>query len=174
MTASRYHPDERVNNLTVLAFANLTQAFQLRDALLALEGERLFHLAEAAVVTREPDGRVQLHQPVIDNAAGCAAIGSLTGLIVGTVFMLPGLGVAVGSGIGAIIGALSDLGVDDQFMKKMGAMLTPGTSALVLLGDKAELDALGQRLGVLLRGSTLLSTTVNPEREAEIRKLLQN
>jgi hypothetical protein len=44
---------------------------------------------------------------------------------------------------------------------------------LAVIGT-ADLDKLKIRIGPLLKGSTLLQTTVNPERKAEIRKLLEN
>ena len=165
-------PHPPMNNLTVIAFGNATQAFQLRDALVNLQGQGLFDLADAVVVTRDAAGKVELHQSQ-SAVAGCASAGSVVGLILGLVFMLPWVGSAVGAGVGAIVGALSDLGVDERFTKDLGATLTPGTSALALLGSKAKLDQLGERLGPLLRGCTLLHTNVNTEREAEIRKLLE-
>ncbi len=164
---------QRMNNLTVLAFDNATRAFELRDALVKLQGESLFDLADAVVVSRDVAGKVQLH-PAASLVAGCASAGSVAGLIVGAIFMLPGVGSAVGAGIGAIVGALSNLGVDDRFVKDLGATLTPGTSALALLGSQAKLDDLGERVGPLLKGCTLLRTTVNTERQAEIRKLLES
>jgi uncharacterized membrane protein len=165
--------DETMDNLTVLAFSNTTQAFQLRDALVDLQGESLFDLKDAVVVTRDATGKVQLHQSV-RAVAGCASAGSVAGLIVGAIFMLPWAGSAVGAGVGAIVGALSDLGIEDRFIKDVGATLTPGTSALFLLGKKGQIDKLGKRVGPLLRGCTLLHTSVNTEREAEIRNLLEN
>ena len=174
MSFSRYHQSERIHNLTVLAFGNATQAFELRDALVKLQGEKWFELVEAVVVTRDAGGKVKLHQPVIQDVAGCATMGSLVGMILGAIFMVPWAGSAVGTGVGAIVGALANLGIDDRFMKDLGTTLKPGTSALALLGSKAQLDKLGERLGALLKGSTLLSTSVDTEREAEIRKLLQN
>lgn len=49
-------------NLNVLAFDNATQAFRLRDAMVDLQGESLFDLVDAVVVTRDASGKVQLHQ----------------------------------------------------------------------------------------------------------------
>ena len=57
--------------------------------------------------------------------------------------------------------------------KELGEALKPGTSALAVIGT-AQLEKLKERIGPLLKGATLLQTTVNPERQAEIRKLLES
>jgi uncharacterized membrane protein len=160
-----------MSNLTILAFDNPAQAFLLRDALLNLQGEALFDLSDIVVITRDAAGKVELHQ-TLKATAGLASAGSVTGLILGAIFTVPWLGSAMGSGVGALVGKLADLGIDDRFMKELGATLRPGTSALALLGTKARLDELGKRVGPELKGATLLQTTVDEERESEIRALL--
>jgi uncharacterized membrane protein len=160
-----------MHNLTVFAFVNPTQAFQVRDALLELQGQSLFDLAELAVVTRDAAGTVTLdHSPGL--VSGCASVASVIGLIVGAIFAVPWAGTAVGAGVGAVVGALSRFGIDAGFIQELGATITPGTSALAILGSKARLDELGQRLGPLLRQCTILRTNVDTEREKEIRNLL--
>jgi uncharacterized membrane protein len=160
-----------MHNLTILAFDNPNQAFQVRDALLNLQGESLFDLAELAVVTRDESGKVTLHQPN-GSVGGCASAGSVVGLILGAIFAVPWAGSAVGAGIGAVVGALTRFGIDLEFIKELGSTITPGTSALAILGSKAKLDELGKKLGALLRNTTILRTNVDPERESEIRELL--
>jgi len=160
-----------MHNLTVLAFANPTQAFQVRDALIELQGQSLFDLAELAVVTRDAAGTVTLdHSRGL--VSGCASVGSVIGLIAGAILAVPWAGTAVGAGVGAVVGALSRFGIDVGFIQELGATITPGTSALAILGSKGNLDELGQRLGPLLRQCTILRTNVDTEREKEIRNLL--
>jgi uncharacterized membrane protein len=161
-----------MQNLNVLAFKNESQAFQLRDALVQLEDEGLCEIIDAVVVTRDAAGNVNLHQSMGGKAAFTAG-GSVVGMIVGFLLANPLLGIIVGTASGAAIGARVDLGISDRFMKDLGAALTPGTSALCLLGSKARLDEFARRLGPLLRGCTILQTTVNKDREDEIRKILE-
>ena len=42
--------------------------------------------------------------------------------------------------MGAIAGTMSDVGIDDKFIKQVGESITPGTSALFLLTSHAVLD----------------------------------
>jgi len=161
-----------MQNLNVLAFKNEAQAFQVLDALVKLEHESLCEIIDAVVVTRDSSGKVKLHQSVGGTAAFTAA-GSVAGMIMGALVLNPLFGSLAGAASGAAIGALVDLGISDRFMKDLGATLTPGTSALCLLGSKGQLDELGKRLGPLLRSCTILQTTVAKDREAEIRKMLE-
>ena len=57
----------------------------------------------------------------------------ISGLLFGLLFFIPILGLAVGAATGAIAGSMSDVGIDDKFIKSVGASITPGTSALFLL-----------------------------------------
>jgi len=41
------------------------------------------------------------------------------------IFLNPLLGFAVGAGAGAVSGALTDVGINDKFMKELSAGLTP-------------------------------------------------
>lgn len=160
-------------SLTVLTFPTSTQALQLQEAMVRLQGESLFELSDAVVVTRDASGKVKIHQSLGAAVAGCVSAGSMAGLIVGAIFAVPWAGSALGAGAGAIVGALSDLGINDRFMKDLGTTLVPGTSALFLLGSGAQLEALRGRIGPLLKDCTLMQTTVNTAREAEIRQLLE-
>jgi uncharacterized membrane protein len=158
--------------LTVLAFDNPTQAFQLQKALVKLQGESVHNFEDAVVVTRSAKGKVKVHS-AINAVTGCAVAGSMAGFCMGTIFLLGFPGSVVGAGAGAIVGALKNLGIHDRFRKELGEALKPGTSALAVIGT-ADLDKLKTRIGPLLKGATLLQTTVNPERQAEIRKLLES
>jgi len=158
-------------NLNVLAFPSTTQAFEVRDALLKLQGQGLFELADAVVITRNRAGEVKLH-PSSSAVAGCASAGASVGFLAGLAFLVPWVGTAVGAGVGAMVGRLVELGVDARFMREVAEAVKPGTSALAILGSKAQLDKLGSSLGPLLKGSTLLQTDVDLSREAEIRALL--
>ena len=159
--------------MIVLAFPSAKGAFEARKAFKQLHRESLTELRDAVVVTRDASGKVKLHQSE-GVSASLTSAGSVLGLIVGVVFMVPGVGSAVGAGVGAAVGAALDLGLDDKFLKDVGHTIQPETSALFLLGSNVQLDRVRERLGTLLKGCTILKTTVNTEREAEVRKLLDN
>lgn len=160
------------DNLNVVAFKTPDQAFALQKLLLDLQGERLFQLTDAVVVVRHADGSVKLHQSLGQAVPGYASAGSIVGLILGGILGAPWLGSAVAAGVGACVGAARDFGVDDAFAKQLGETLQPGTAALVLLGSQLLLDEFTQHAGDLLKDCTLLQTSVDPQRRAEIEKSL--
>jgi len=161
------------HRMIVLAFPDDQGAFEAQKAFKKLSRESLLELREAVVVTRNVAGKVKLHQSE-GVSTSLTSAGTVLGLIVGVVFMVPGVGSAVGAGVGAAVGAALDLGLDDDFLKEIGQTIQPGTSALFLLGNNVQLDKVGERLGSLLKGCTLLKTNVNVEREAEVRKMLDS
>ena len=97
----------------------------------------LEHMSNLIVIgfNNEADA-VQLHQAVNLTAAG-AASGALWGTLIGLFLLNPLLGAGMGAGFGALSGKLADIGINDQFMKDLGATLTPGSSALFVLVRKS-------------------------------------
>ena len=75
----------------------------------------------------------QLHSLVGVGALG----GAFWGLLFGLIFLVPLLGAAVGAATGAFAGALTDVGIDDGFIKEVRETVTPGTSALFLMTSDA-------------------------------------
>ena len=93
------------------------------------------------VVTRETDGKVKLHQTVNPTGAGAAG-GALWGGLTGLIFLAPLLGAAAG----AASGALTDLGIEDNFMKELGQSLPEGGAALFVLLRQLTLDEVIPRI----------------------------
>jgi uncharacterized membrane protein len=88
------------------------------------------------------------------------------------IFLNPLMGLAVGASAGAVSGALTDVGIDDNFMKELGATLTPGSSALFVL-LRSPLAAPDKVLEELKgTGGTLLKTSLSHEDEAKIQAAL--
>ena len=158
-----------MSNLIVLGFNNEADAFEMRAALARLQSEYLIEMEDAVVVTRDAQGKVKLHQPVNLTAAG-ALRGGLWGSLIGLLFLNPLLGAAIGAGSGAVSGALSDIGINDQFMKDLGATLTPGTSALFVLVRKVTADKVLERLKG--EGGTVLKTSLDHTKEAALQAAL--
>ena len=66
---------------------------------------------------KDEQGRVKLNQAVNITALG-AASGGFWGALIGLIFLNPLIGLAVGAGAGAVSGALTDVGINDNFMKE--------------------------------------------------------
>ena len=91
------------------------------------------------MLKKKQNGKVKLHQMYNLTASGAVG-GGFWGVLIGLIFMNPLLGLVVGAGAGAVAGALSDVGINDDFMKQLAEKLTPGTSALFVLVDSDLTD----------------------------------
>ena len=155
--------------LVVVAYDNEYQAEDVRLRLLKMQKEYLVDLEDAAIAVRKADGKIKLHQ--LYNLTGAGAVsGGFWGLLVGLIFMNPLLGAVVGAGAGAVSGALADVGVDDNFMKKLASSLKPGSSMLFILFRSITLDKALQELEGT--GGTIIQTSLSHEDEARLRSAL--
>jgi uncharacterized membrane protein len=126
--------------LTVWKFDTPLGAERAQDTLEMLSKQQLITLHDAAIVSYPVDAkRPKTRQ--MRNMTGAGALGgSFWGLLFGLIFFVPLLGMAVGAGLGALSGSLTDVGIDDDFIKQMRDAITPGTSALFVMTSDAVLD----------------------------------
>jgi uncharacterized membrane protein len=155
-----------MSELIVLAFDNEDGALQMRDRLLDIQKQRMLQLADAAIVVRRQDGKVKVKQ-LTDLVGSGAFGGAFWGLLIGLLFAVPWLGLAVGAAAGAAIGGLTDYGVDDKFIKKVGNTIQPGHSALFLLIHTGDLATWLDKLKEF--EPTVLQTSLSQEDEAKLR-----
>lgn len=157
------------NTFVAVAYDDMYTAQEVRLRLLRMQKEYLIDLEDAVVAVRDEKGKVKLHQ-INDLTAAGAISGSFWGLLIGMIFLSPLLGLAAGAAGGALSGSLADLGLDDDFMKKLASELKPGSSVLFVLikqftPDKvlAELEGTGGRL---------LKTSLSHADEAKLQAVL--
>ena len=107
-----------MSTLVVVGYDDQFKAEEIRLALKKMQQEYLIDLEDAVVAVKDQEGKVRLHQAVNTTAAG-ALSGGFWGALIGMIFLNPLLGMAVGAGAGAFSGALTDVGINDQFMKDL-------------------------------------------------------
>ena len=161
-----------MSNLIVVAFNNAADAFEMRAALVKLQAQYLIEMEDAVVVTRDAKGAVQLHQAVNLTAAG-AVSGAFWGSLIGLLFLNPLLGAAIGAGSGALSGKLADLGINDQFMRDLGATFTPDSAALFVLVRKSTPDKVLEGLKPFAGKGRVLQTSLTKDKEDELRKFIE-
>jgi uncharacterized membrane protein len=155
-----------MSTLVVLTFKDEAGAGQMRDKLVGLQKLQLISLADAAVVVRRQDGKVKINQAVSLVGAGALG-GAFWGMLIGLLFWAPWLGLAIGAASGALGGALADVGVDDKFIKEVGAKIEPGHSALFLLVNSWTEDKVMDEIKDL--GAEVLQTSLSKEDEAKLK-----
>ncbi|MEM6536978.1 MAG: DUF1269 domain-containing protein [Pseudomonadota bacterium] len=160
-----------MSHLITVAFPEPDTAFAMRAELAKLQTEYLIDMEDVVVVTRNEKGKVKLHQAANLTAAG-AVSGSFWGLLIGILFLNPVVGALVGAGAGAISGKLSDIGISDDFIKRLGEALPPGGSALFVLVRNATPDKVLERLEPFRGTGTILQTSLTNASEADLRALI--
>lgn len=118
-----------------MAFGKVSRAEEVLLNLTHLQQEGQIRLADAVVVVKGADDKVHIRQTVDPSPKTGALNGSMWGLFIGLLFGPAGpiVGVLAGAGGGALMAKLVDIGLDDGWVKQVGAWLDPDTSALLLL-----------------------------------------
>ena len=145
------------------------KALEVRLALVKLQREYLIDMEDAVVAVKSEEGKIKLHQAVNLTAAG-AVSGGFWGSLIGLLFLNPLLGAAVGASAGAASGALTDVGIDDAFMKKLADGLKPNTSVLFVLVRKATPDKVVEEIKQY--GGTVLQTSLSHDDQAKLQGAL--
>jgi len=161
-----------MSTLVVVGFPTAAEAEQVRRELVDIQKEQLIALEDAVVLEHDADGRVHLRQALNLTAAGAVG-GGFWGTLVGLLFLNPLLGAAVGAGVGAFSGALSDLGLDDDFLREIGDTLPRGSAALCVLLRESAPDRVIERLRSHAPQARLLRTNLSHVDEDRLRHLLE-
>jgi uncharacterized membrane protein len=158
--------------LVVVGFPTVEEAEEVRRELVDIQKEQLISLEDAVVVEHDSEGKVHLRQSLNLTAAGALG-GGFWGSLVGLLFLNPLLGAAVGAGIGAASGSLSDIGINDGFMRELGETLQPGSAALCLLLRDSTPDRVIERLRRHAPNARLLRTSLSHTDEDRLRVMLE-
>jgi uncharacterized membrane protein len=155
--------------LTVWKFPTADGADNAVSTLQSLEKQQLITVHDAATVSWETGAKKpktrQLH-----NLVGAGAMGGMFwGMLFGLIFFVPLLGVAVGAAMGAMTGSLGDVGIDDDFIKRVRDEVTPGTSALFAMTSDAVLDKVHESFGG--GQAELIQTNLSAEQEKALREV---
>ncbi len=159
-----------MSDLVVIAYDDIHKAEEVRITLAKLQHEYLIDLEDAVVVTKDANGKVKLHQAVDLTAVG-ALQGGMLGALLGLILLNPLFGMVLGGAAGALSGKMTDLGIDDDFIKELSETLQPNTSALFILVRKVTIDKVLPRLEGT--GGKILKTSLPSLDEAKLQKALE-
>jgi uncharacterized membrane protein len=157
-----------MSDLIVVGFKDEFKADEVMSELRRLQSEYLVDLEDAAVVVRNQEGKVKIKQAQELVAAG-AVSGSYWGVLLSVLFFNP-IFALVGAAAGALSGALTDIGIDDNFMRDLGSTIEPGTSAIFVLVRKSTPDRVLADLSKF--EGKVLRTSLSKEDEAKLQEAL--
>jgi uncharacterized membrane protein len=131
---------------TVWKFDNPGGAQQASDILREAQREGLVKVIDHAVVSW-PQGADRPDTDVgHDDKKRGTAWGGFLGVLIGMLFFIPVIGGLAGAAIGATVKAMNGTGIGKEELETIRAEVTPGTSALFVVTEEANLDRLGERL----------------------------
>jgi uncharacterized membrane protein len=154
--------------MTVWKFPTANGAAIAEETLKDLQRRELIQIHDAAMVTY-PEGARKPKTRQLRSLAGAGALGgAFWGFLFGLIFFVPLLGMAIGAGMGALTGSMTDVGIDDAFIRRMREEIQPGTSALFVLSSGAVVDKVkdafkGQQM-------MLVETNLSHEQEDKLRE----
>ena len=149
--------------LTVWEFPTALGAERAESVLEQLQKQELIKVHDAAIVSW-PEGAKRPKTKQLNNMAAAGGLGgAFWGLLFGLIFFVPLLGMAIGAATGALAGSLTDVGIDDKFIKQIRDEVTPGTSALFVMTSDAVLD----KVEAAFEGMDMKLATTNLSNEQE-------
>lgn len=156
-----------MSSLVVLAFKTIDGAAEMREKMYELQRRELITLEDAAVAVRKDNGQVKVKQA--HSLVGAGALGgAFWGLLIGVIFWMPWLGLAIGTATGALSGKMTDIGIDDSFIKQVANTVEPGDSALFLLARDANLERIKEELAGY--EFEIIETNLTPDDETRLRE----
>jgi uncharacterized membrane protein len=158
-----------MSSLVALAYRDTETAERVRTEVAGAVKEHLLELEDAVVVERREDGKIKLHKATRPGAVGAAG-GALWGGLIGLIFLAPVLGMAIGAAAGGVGGQMTDVGIDDEFLKTLGTRLEPGGAALLALGSSGAPDKVIERLRPF--GGEVIQTSLDADQEEHLRAAL--
>src|SRR5262245_52454091 len=128
--------------LWAIGFDQMERAAEVRDEVIQLGVKRCLVVLDTAVVVRYPDGIVTLD--------GQRFLGHISHWTTTSARCLAAFALGVPplteAGVGALVRngceALDDVGIDEAFVSEVEDLLKPGTSALFVLDEEGDMDAL--------------------------------
>jgi len=102
----------------------------MEKALRDLQSKDVLKMEDLAVVTKDEDGQLKLHQSLLTRAG--AIWGGFWGMLIGLIFLNPIAGDAVGAGLGALKGHVFDAGVEHHFIKDVKSLIESKNAAIFI------------------------------------------
>lgn len=160
-----------MSELIIIGYDDHATAEAAQARVLQLQKDFVIDLSGLAVVRVDDDGKKHIDTP--GSIVGVSATsGALWGMIIGLLFLVPGVGLLVGGAWGALAGLAGKAGINRSLRERVDGLLTPGKSALVVMAKKLTEDKFAAAMAEF--GGTVLKTSLSDEAENELVHELKN
>lgn len=99
----------------------------------AAQKEKLITVKDAAVIWKDKDSKLHVSETGDMTGTRGAAYGGIAGAVLGVIAGPIGWAALGGAAIGGLVAKLNDSGFDNKRLERVGANLTPGSSAIVAI-----------------------------------------
>jgi len=177
--------------LIVVGFKNqMYRASEVLNELLSMNDDWVLDLHDAVAVYRDFNGKLRVDQSYQMTTGQGAALGGLWGLLIGATLAIPftggasaaaaagaiAAGAAGGTALGAGFGAADaeswkdEFGIPEDFVQQVSVLIQPGDSAIYAILRVGNPDIVADQFKGY--GGTILRTTLNPDQQAKVEKVL--
>lgn len=154
-----------MSELIVIGYDDHDKATAAYNEVMNLQKDFVVSLQGLAIVTVDAEGKSHVETP--QKIVGVsAASGALWGMLIGLLFFVPFVGLALGGAMGALFGKMGKSGINDQFRSQVQELLKPGNAAVVIMASKITEDKFADAMKAY--GGTLLKTSLSEEDEKEL------
>jgi len=164
--------EERLGMTSIVAFRFGTPdgAGHMLELVKQLAGGQSIGVEDAAMVTWLQAERKPRTRHVGELGGADALGGAFWGLLLGQIFFVPSLGMAVAAAMGALAGKLSTYGIDRRFVQSVSEKVVEGTSALFLMTSRAVVDRIADAASQKGWAFEIISTNLTPEQAQALRQ----
>jgi len=157
--------------LVAIAYPDESTADEARRTVQDLEADLVIQADQVAAISRDEKGKYHVTTSHGGASAGAgAAWGGFWGMLFGLIFFIPFAGLAIGAGLGALFGHMGEKAIDKEFQEQVRNEVTPGTSALFMIIEKATPD---KAIAALKQyGGKVIRTSLSEEDTAKLQEAL--
>src|SRR3954452_1512943 len=152
-----------MTELIVITFESEPEAEAAYAKALNLQEDQVVELAGLALVKVDPSGKTHVETPHSGDLGEATGRGALFGALIGLLFFVPFLGLAVGGALGALFAHLDKSPVNAEFRQSVQAAVSAGRSAVVVYASKIDEDRFAADMKPL--GGTTVRTSISEEEE---------
>ena len=161
-----------MSDLIVIGYPDEATAGNVWRELMNLQNDYLVDLDDAAIIRRDSKGKLHVTTPAHHAVAWGTLSGLFWGVLLGLLFLFPlaPLAGVAGGIMGAALGVAGDIGIKDDFKRRVQDLVQPGTSAILVNVRKATPDKFLEALQPY--GGTVLQTSLPHDAEKQLMRAL--
>ena len=159
-----------MSDLIVVTYPDESRAAAVMKELRSLRSQDLLDLEDAGYVTKDPSGRVMLHEAVPLGSKTSTVSRLLWGDLAGALMMIPYPEATRGDVPGPMHDIIGKYGVDPDFVARFVDQMAPGSSAIVVLVRKSTPEKVLPQISKF--GGNVMRTSLPKEKEAQLEQTL--